>query len=478
MLHSRIGKVWVLNTQASKKYQQSIEANYRWSTEISDVYSPVGLNVMSRTSPLESLTFRSKDTPYLKPTGRYKENSGEVVSVLAANQINQQLDEDEGDVRALRKDEQEKYDNEDDYQDEEELETADEAKQALIQKMQSAKRHTYQATINDQILFEYINFIDIEGKYHPNVKLSDILESFVKEKAKYTLVLVEPQTATCRMMHTKEFAEHSKNARLTALQNRVSLKQIQLTWNIGDNDLMYRLRRAAKSLEEGCRLDIILGARKSKLTRDRAQREEMLANIRKVLGPYGYEWKKMSGGFPNAELWFQGYSEKMKKSRAIEAAAKEARELMKTTREIEERAVGSDEFNLSDEEYQPGSFKVRSRLDVLAEADAEYAKLFPDQAKGFAIENFWEDLAKGNPGAPSASKRNKATQKPHPSTDARNEKKQKTTPADDVKAEFEEIRDPEKLHQQAEAQAELQAMATQFANIGSKSIFGRKLSRR
>ena len=46
-----------------------------------------------RQSPLESLTFRSKDAPALKPTGRYQENSEDGASVLAANQLNRQDDE-------------------------------------------------------------------------------------------------------------------------------------------------------------------------------------------------------------------------------------------------------------------------------------------------------------------------------------------------------------------------------------------------
>src|SRR5208282_5378160 len=221
--------------------------------------------------------------------------------------------------------------------------------------MQSAKKHKYQPTINDQILFEEINYIDLEGKSHPNIPLSKVLKSFAREKSKYTLVLVQPKTATCRLFLTKDYAEHIKKARLTTQQNLVTVKQLQLTWNIGDNDLMYRLRRAAKLLEQGCRLDIILGARKAKLVRDRGQRDEMLAKIRETFAPYGYEWRTMSGGFPNAELWFLGFSEKAKRLKANEAA-KEARDLQLSA-EGKRSAAGTDELNLSDEEYQPGSFK-------------------------------------------------------------------------------------------------------------------------
>ena len=354
-------------------------------------------------------------------------------------------------------------------------------RERLIKKMQSAKKHKYQATINDQILFEIINYIDLEGKSHPNTPLSKVLKSFAKEKTKYVLVLVQPKTATCRLFLSKDYAEHVKKARLTDQQNRVTVKQLQLTWNIGDNDLMYRLQRAAKLLEQGCRLDIILGSRKAKLVRDRGQRDEMLAKIRETFAPYGCEWRTMSGGFPNAELWFQGYSEKAKRLKADEIAAKEAR-VLQLSAEGERSIAETDDLNLSNEEYQPGSFKVRERRDVLREADEEYRKLFPERVKNAATGMYWEELVTSSTtgNKDTSLTENLAQSKTNTSNigsaNEKDKKEKAATSYEDLKAEFDGNLDPAKLKQQRDAQAKLQSMATRFAKIGSKSMFGRKLS--
>jgi translation initiation factor IF-3 len=437
---------------------------------------------MFRQTPLESLTFRNKDTPTLKPTGRYRENSEEVASVLAANQLDRQ-DGDEGMEDDMDEEWEKEYDDEGQEDDEaiEAMSPEEAERERLIKKMQSAKKHKYQATINDQILFDKINYIDLEGKSHPDTPLSKVLKSFAKEKKKYVLVLVQPKTATCRLFLTKDYAEHVKKARLTAQQNRITVKQLQLTWNIGDNDLMYRLQRAAKLLEQGCRLDIILGSRKAKLVRDRGQRDEMLAKIRETFAPYGYEWRTMSGGFPNAELWFQGYSEKVKRLKADEIAAKEARVLQLST-EGERSIAETDDLNLSNEEYQPGSFKVRERRDVLREADEEYEKLFPERVKNAATGMYWEELVTSSTtGNKDTSLTENLTQSKMNTSNVgsanEKEKKDKVAPSyDDLKAEFDGSLDPAKLKQQRDAQAKLQSMATRFAKIGSKSMFGRKLS--
>ena len=349
------------------------------------------------------MTFRGKDTPTLKPTGRYQRMSDGVSSVPAANQVSQTDIEEKNDDGVIRSEEY--PEDEEEYEEEQEeimenIDSAEAQRERLIRQMQVFKKNKYQAIINDDILFEEINFIDLEGKFHENVSLKKTLQRYVKDKTKYTLVLVSPKTATCRLFDTKEYNDHVKKAKLTAQQNKIVTKHMQISWNIGDNDLMYRMERAAKDLERGCRLDIILGARKAKLVRDREQREEMLRKIRSVFEPHAYEWRKMSGGFPNAELWFQGYSEKAKKLRADEAATIAAKRKAlegNSSTGIE----GDDELDPMDDDDEGGSGKARNRRKVLQQADEEYRKLFPQRNQD--LGRYWEDLAASAPSGKPAS---------------------------------------------------------------------------
>jgi len=186
------------------------------------------------------------------------------------------------------------------------------------------------AITNNDILFPTLNYIDETGKYHSDVPKEQIMPRIAASRKSDTplvLVLVAPRQRIARIFPIKEYQAHLKRARDQARFNKLAVKSIQLTWNISESDLDYRLKRGVDDLKKGHRLDIMLGARKAKLMRDRDERDAMLEKIRNTFEPWGYEWTKMSGGFPNAELWFQGYTEEdraemeKKKKAAVDVAA-------------------------------------------------------------------------------------------------------------------------------------------------------------
>jgi translation initiation factor IF-3 len=219
-------------------------------------------------------------------------------SAGAASQMEEEEEEEE------EEHEEEEDEEENDEDDEEDL-------LAEMKRYQGSKL----AITNDEILFPTINYIDENGKYHTDVDTDHLVARMKRSRKSATpliLVLVAPKQRTARVFTAREFRAHLARAKLSGKENKLSVKSVQLTWNISDSDLEYRLKRGVDDLKKGHRLDIMIGARKAKLMREHDERVVMLDKIRKMFEPYGYEWNKMSGGFPNAELWFQGYTEKEK----------------------------------------------------------------------------------------------------------------------------------------------------------------------
>jgi translation initiation factor IF-3 len=323
-------------------------------------------------------------------------------------------------------------------------------------KVKSHKNKSFKPATNKQIPFETINYIDLDGKYHSKVALATVLQSFSSRVSEVTLALVDPDTATCRLFLTKHYHDHMKKMKKKVETDEVSVKTVQLTWNIGDNDLDYRLRRAVKHLGQGGRLDIMFGARKAKLVRTRAQRESLLERIRATLGPYGYEWKEMTGGFPNAEMWFQGVVSSKTKPSSDTSAAADAAGVTASTPEagipaVNPEILGDDKTPLTRGEFKRG---FRNREEQQKQAATEYRKAFPTVNGEAASRAYWEKLATS------------ASDKTLPSKSALS-----PVTASSKKTENNES-EPSNV---AMSQDKLRSVAAQFAKIGgSKSLFSKK----
>lgn len=344
------------------------------------------------------------------------------------------------------------------------------------------RRSKYGAITNKRILFETINYIDLEGKYHENMPLSSVLNSF--KIPEHTLVLVDVNTATCRLFPTTEYREHFERLR-DAPPVTPEKKMLRISWNIGESDLQYRLERAVKYLEQESRLDIILGAKKAKLVRDRSERGAMVAKIRATLAPFGFEWKTMSGGFPNAELWFQGFSKKEKASKAAELA----KATIQSAPPVIDGAdiPGEEKSRLSREELVAGQFKIRSKM-LRSMADAEYQDVFPEKSPDAISKAYWESVGSSSNGkndtlSPSLyekkmEKREKRAEQKERAMKEMEKRKEKSETEEQTKARLERLEeslDSTKAGQQQEAQEHLRQIATRFAKLGSaKSMFDGK----
>lgn len=351
----------------------------------------------------------------------------------------------------------------------------------LRARMFSVRQDKSTPIINQNILFEKINYIDLEGKFQADVSPESILEKVNLHK--HVLVLVAAERRTARLFLKQDFEQHKlkskQSQRKSGTAKAVKARQLQVTWNIGDNDLQYRLRKASEYLKKGDRLDIIIGARKSKLTRDKDQRDTMLATIRKTLEPYGYEWM-MSQKFPNVELWFQGFDPKKKDKEEAEAAAAAAATVPgeeqqsnpqdTTSTDPEVDISGQDDRYLSEEEAEASTFKVRDRKRQLLEAEEKWKSLFGSK---YQDDPYWKQLSD-----PTYKPPEPALLSPKEKPEEKKPRKDKTHDVEAVKAEFDRKLTAAKLTEQQKELERLKSVATQFAKLGSgkKSMFGGKLA--
>ena len=330
--------------------------------------------------------------------------------------------------------------------------------------------------INENILFEKVNYIDLDGNFHSDITTKSVLDRVNLDR--HVLVLVSPGQRTARLFLTKDFKHHIVNSKIKQRKTKTLLKtkarNLQITWNIGDNDLKHRLNKGIAYLKKGDRLDIIVGARKTKLTRDKEQRDAMLATIRKTLEPYGYEWMKMSVGFPNVELWFQGFDpNKSKEGEEITFARGEEQKTPEDAKSNEPVVdfSGQDNKYLSEEEEEAATKKFRNRARQLKEAEKKWKALFGPKEQD---DPYWKSLSDPthNPSEPSALP-------PKPKKEPNKENRSpKSRDVEAVRAEFDRQLRGEKLKEQQKELEKLQTVATQFAKlgIGKKSMFGGKLA--
>jgi translation initiation factor IF-3 len=344
-------------------------------------------------------------------------------------------------------------------------------------KGEKKKKSKPKPRINEFIKPANINFIDANGQFHENANKSEVLASF--DKAKFTLVEVNARTNTCRLFTTVEFKEHLKKIEESELTR--TPKEIQFTWNIGEYDLKYRMDRAIKAMSRGGRCSLIIGARNPKLVRTKLEREEMLTAIRETLRPHGYEWREMTGGFPNAELWFQGYSQSRKAKQS--GVQKELAEtpVADTVKPIDAKILGNDDDFISREVFQTSRTKFKDKAERSAlrqKAERAFEKTqVPTDTK--SSSSYWEQYA-----TPTSQERPS-------SIPSHLSEMTKTMPgsapkelsdAEAAAARRAELnRSPNRAKQeiQKETQEKLRSVAAQFSKLGAKkSLFGAKLAGR
>ena len=345
-------------------------------------------------------------------------------------------------------------------------------------KGEKKKKEKPKPIINEYIKPAIINFIDANGQFHEKVSKAEVLASFDKEK--FTLVEVNARSATCRLFTADEYKEHLKKIDES---EQISIpKEIQITWNIGENDLKYRMQWAIKAMSRGGRCSLILGARSPKLVRSKQEREQMLNTIRTALKPYGFEWREMTGGFPSAELWFQGNSQPQEaKDLGAEKSSAET-PVADIVKPIDAKILGNDDDFISQEVFQASRSKFKGKAERSAlrqEAERAFEKTQVPTATKPSPSSYWEKYATPTSQARPSSIPNHRSNESKNLSDSAPKKSRDDEAAAARQAELNQTPNPAKQEIQKETQEKLRSVAAQFSKLGAKkSLFGTKLAGR
>lgn len=143
-------------------------------------------------------------------------------------------------------------------------------------------------TIDNAITAPRVNFVDEEGKFHADIATLDALRSF--SKVTHHLVQVTPgqvdaegrhdpdHPPVCRVVSKMDLrAQHEKKVDIARKQHvgvtGPPQKNLELNWAIGGGDLKHRMNKLREFLEEGRRVEVLLGPKKRgrKATPEEAQ---------------------------------------------------------------------------------------------------------------------------------------------------------------------------------------------------------------
>lgn len=143
------------------------------------------------------------------------------------------------------------------------------------------KRHTLadSFTFDNAIDATYIDFVDTEGRFFENVLIDDAYRTF--KRVSHHLVLLKPAPVDedgvpdpnarplCKVISKIELrAQHEKKV---ALERRLAMgkeagdvvvKNLELNWAIESADLKHRLDKLRQFLEEGKKVEILIGPKR------------------------------------------------------------------------------------------------------------------------------------------------------------------------------------------------------------------------
>ncbi|KAH7380532.1 hypothetical protein DE146DRAFT_671775 [Phaeosphaeria sp. MPI-PUGE-AT-0046c] len=146
-------------------------------------------------------------------------------------------------------------------------------------------------TIDRAVSTPYINLVDEDGTYHPSVPLSDALAQI--NRTTHYLVQMSPgkvdefgnadpnDVPVCRVMTKMALREqHERKLELARRQAKglgagPAMKNLELNWAIAAGDLKHRLGRLRQFLEEGRKVEVMLGPKK----KGRAATEDEVASV-------------------------------------------------------------------------------------------------------------------------------------------------------------------------------------------------------
>lgn len=185
-------------------------------------------------------------------------------------------------------------------------------------------------TIDRAIRADYVNFVDTEGTFHPSVPLMDVLQR-LNRTTEYLVQMTEPKVdefgnldpedvPTCKIVTKMALREqHARKLELMRRQAKgqgagPAAKSLELNWAIAGGDLKHRLGKLRGFLEEGRKVEVMLGPKKRGRAATEEEVREVMRSLEEVLeevkgskevkreGAVGgvlmltYEGKKVEGG--------------------------------------------------------------------------------------------------------------------------------------------------------------------------------------
>lgn len=169
--------------------------------------------------------------------------------------------------------------------------------------------------LDENINARQVHLVSADGKLEPAQPLSTILSSF--DRKKYFLVQVsspdEDEAPVCKILE-KRIVRATEAAKAKPVRNaQTMMKQLELNWAIGGNDLGHRLNKMDEFLGQGRRVEVVLGVKKKGRVASKEEAEAVVSRIRAKVNEVegAREWKPAEGAVgARMTLYFEGKAKK------------------------------------------------------------------------------------------------------------------------------------------------------------------------
>ncbi|KAI4135955.1 MAG: hypothetical protein LQ347_000187 [Umbilicaria vellea] len=165
---------------------------------------------------------------------------------------------------------------------------------------------------DENINASQVHLVSADGKLEPAQPLSIVLSSF--DRKNFFLVQVSPpdedEAPVCKIIDKRTVrATERKKAKPV----KKILKQLELNWAIGANDLGHRLNKLEEFLRDGKRVEIVLDVKKKGKVASKEEAAAVVSRIRARVNEVegAREWKPAEGAVGvQMTLNFQGKAKK------------------------------------------------------------------------------------------------------------------------------------------------------------------------
>jgi translation initiation factor IF-3 len=138
---------------------------------------------------------------------------------------------------------------------------------------------------DDEIQAWSVTLVGEDGRLQDPRPTVDVLDSIDRKKDSLVVVVPgEPGTPPiCKIMN-KEAMRAAEKAKAKAARGSIVEKTIELNWAIDGNDLSHRLMKMKGFLQKGCRVEVVLGAKRKGRKATEEEAEALIERVRKAVG--------------------------------------------------------------------------------------------------------------------------------------------------------------------------------------------------